>query len=114
VALAGVAINDSLVYVDAINRRREQGASPQEAAVDAGAIRCRPIVLTAITSFIGLAPLILESSLQARFLIPMAISLGFGIIFSTAVTLLVVPCFYLLIEDIKRGLRRLWNGPSKR
>jgi multidrug efflux pump subunit AcrB len=115
VALAGVAINDSLVYVDAINRRRDAGASPWRSAVEAGAIRCKPIILTAVTSFIGLFPLITETSLQARFLIPMAVSLGFGMIFSTAVTLLVVPCFYLIIEDIKRGvikaLRFIW-GPT--
>jgi multidrug efflux pump subunit AcrB len=111
VALSGVAINDSLVYVDAINRRREAGASAWRAAVEAGAIRCRPIVLTAITAFIGLFPMITETSLQARFLIPMAVSLGFGIMFSTLVTLLVVPCFYLLIEDIRRGCRWLWYGP---
>ncbi len=115
VALAGVAINDSLVYVDAINRRREAGASPWRAAVEAGAIRCKPIFLTALTSFIGLFPLITETSLQARFLIPMAVSLGFGMIFSTAVTLVVVPCFYLIIEDIKRGLGKAWRlvwGPT--
>ncbi len=105
IALAGVAINDSLVYVDAINRRRAQGVSAVRAAVDAGAIRARPIILTAVTSFIGLAPMILETELQARFLIPMAISLGFGIIFSTAVTLLVVPCFYLIIDDTTNGFR---------
>lgn len=105
VALSGVAINDSLVYVDAINRRRAQGVSAIRAAVDAGAIRARPIILTAVTSFIGLAPLILETEMQARFLIPMAISLGFGIIFSTMVTLLVVPCVYLIFDDTGAGLR---------
>ena len=103
IALTGVAINDSLVYVDAINRRRDQGASPEVAAIDAGSIRARPIILTAVTSFIGLAPMILETEMQARFLIPMAISLGFGIIFSTFVTLLVVPCFYLIVNDIGEG-----------
>ncbi len=105
VALSGVGINDSLVYVDAINRRRAQGVSAIRAAVDAGAIRARPIILTAVTSFIGLAPLILETEMQARFLIPMAISLGFGIIFSTLVTLLVVPCVYLIFDDIGGGMR---------
>jgi multidrug efflux pump subunit AcrB len=110
VALGGVAINDSLVYVDAINRRRAAGATPWRAAVEAGAVRCRPIFLTALTSFIGLFPLITETSLQARFLIPMAVSLGFGMIFSTLVTLLVVPCFYLIIEDIRGALRWIWFG----
>lgn len=112
IALSGVAINDSLVYVDAINRRRAQGVSAIQAAVDAGAIRARPIILTAVTSFIGLAPLILETEMQARFLIPMAISLGFGIIFSTVVTLLVVPCFYLIVDDIGGGFR--WWGRKGR
>jgi multidrug efflux pump subunit AcrB len=112
VALSGVAVNDSLVLIDAINRRRAAGVTPWRAVVEAGAIRCRPIFLTATTSFIGLAPLITETSLQARFLIPMAISLGFGIMFSTLVTLLVVPCFYLIIEDIRGALRWLWHGPT--
>ncbi len=111
VALAGVAINDSLVYVDAINRRRAQGVSAERAAVDAGAIRARPIILTAVTSFIGLAPMIMETEMQARFLIPMTISLGFGIIVSTAVTLLVVPCFYLILADISDGFR-WWRHKS--
>jgi multidrug efflux pump subunit AcrB len=82
------------------------------AAVDAGAIRARPIILTAVTSFIGLAPLILETEMQARFLIPMAISLGFGIIFSTLVTLLVVPCVYLIFDDTKNGWH--WWGRKRR
>ena len=111
IALAGVAINDSLVYVDAINRMRELGAHPTRAAIDAGAIRARPIILTAITSFIGLAPLIFETEMQARFLIPMAVSLGFGIILSTLVTLLVVPCFYLLLTYDLPRLRRWWWRP---
>lgn len=113
IALAGVAINDSLVYVDAINAMKEAGKSPDEAAVDAGAIRARPILLTAATAFLGLAPLIFETEMQARFLIPMALSLGFGIIFSTLVTLLVVPAFYLLLtHDIPRGLFRPRVDPS--
>lgn len=113
VALAGVAINDSLVYVDAINRRRAQGVSARRAAIDAGSIRARPIILTAVTSFIGLAPMILETEMQARFLIPMTISLGFGIIVSTMVTLVVVPCFYLILADIADGFR-WWRRKSSR
>ncbi len=109
IALAGVAINDSLVYVDAINNYRDRGVHPVRAALDAGAIRARPIILTATSAFIGLAPLIFETELQARFLIPMAISLGFGIIASTVVTLLVVPCFYLLLSwDLPRLLKWWW------
>ncbi len=114
IALAGVAINDSLVYVDAINRMRELGAHPTRVAIDAGAIRARPIILTAVTSFIGLAPLIFETEMQARFLIPMAVSLGFGIILSTLVTLLVVPCFYLLLAHDLPRLARWWWRPLVR
>jgi multidrug efflux pump subunit AcrB len=111
IALAGVAINDSLVYVDAINRFRDLGVHPMRAAVDAGAIRARPIILTATTAFFGLAPLIFETDMQARFLIPMAISLGFGIILSTLVTLIVVPCFYLLLSYDLRRFFRWWLLP---
>ncbi|SIN95241.1 efflux RND transporter permease subunit [Halodesulfovibrio marinisediminis] len=100
VALAGVVVNDSLVLVDFTNRLRREGYTPTEAVV-AGAIkRFRPILLTTITTCCGLAPMILETSRQARFLIPMAISLGFGILFATIITLLLVPCFYLVFEDV--------------
>ncbi|WP_066854122.1 efflux RND transporter permease subunit [Halodesulfovibrio spirochaetisodalis] len=99
VALAGVVVNDSLVLVDFTNRLRREGYSPEEAVV-AGAIkRFRPILLTTITTCGGLAPMILETSRQARFLIPMAISLGFGILFATIITLVLVPCFYLVFDD---------------
>ena len=100
VALAGVVVNDSLVLVDFINRLRREGSTTNEAVI-AGAIkRFRPILLTTITTCGGLAPMILETSRQARFLIPMAISLGFGILFATMITLILVPCFYLVFEDI--------------
>ncbi|MCB9561856.1 MAG: efflux RND transporter permease subunit [Kofleriaceae bacterium] len=115
VALAGVAVNDSIVFIDAINRLREQGMTAREAAVAAGQIRFRPIFLTSSTTFVGLAPLILEKSMQARFLVPMAVSLGFGILLSVMVSLLVVPCFYLAVEDVRNGVRRAWRfiwGPS--
>ncbi len=115
VALAGVAVNDSIVYVHAINARRDHGATPRQASIDAGLIRFRPIFLTSATTFIGLMPLILETSLQARFLIPMALSLGFGILVSTFVSLLLVPCLYLIVDDVKRGTTRAWRfvwGPT--
>lgn len=99
VALAGVVVNDSLVLVDFINRLRREGYTTDKAVI-AGAIkRFRPILLTTITTCGGLAPMILETSRQARFLIPMAISLGFGILFATMITLILVPCFYLVFED---------------
>jgi len=107
VALAGVVVNDSLVLIDFANRLRLQGMSAREAIVAAGVRRFRPIILTTLTTFGGLAPMIFETSRQARFLIPMALSLGFGILFATVITLLLVPCFYLLIEDLRRYLPQL-------
>jgi len=100
VALAGVVVNDSLVLIDYANRRRREGASPAEAIRVSGLRRFRPIVLTTLTTFGGLAPMIFETSRQARFMIPMALSLGFGILFATVITLILVPCLYLLIDDI--------------
>jgi len=109
VALSGVVVNDSLILIDYANRRRRDGDSPSVAVISAGVRRFRPILLTTLTTFGGLAPMIFETSRQARFLIPMALSLGFGILFATVITLLLVPCLYLLIEDVKRafGLGRI-------
>ena len=102
VALSGVVVNDSLVMVDFINRyRREEGKSSLEAALAAGPRRFRPIMLTSITTFVGLFPLLIEKSVQAQFLVPMAISLAFGVLFATLITLILVPTSYLAIEDIK-------------
>jgi len=101
VALAGVVVNDSLVMVDFINRFRSQLGSLGRAVREAGAARFRPILLTSLTTFFGLLPLMLETSLQAQFLIPMAISLAFGVIFSTFITLMLVPAGYIIIEDMK-------------
>ena len=102
VALTGVVVNDSLILVDYINRRRRLGTSLDTAIHEAGMRRFRPILLTTITTFLGLSPMILETSLQAQFLIPMAISLGFGIVFATAITLLLVPVIYRTLEDLHR------------
>jgi multidrug efflux pump subunit AcrB len=100
VALSGVVVNDSLVLVDFTNRLRREGYEAHEAVISGAIKRFRPILLTTITTCSGLAPMILETSRQARFLIPMAISLGFGILFATFITLILVPCFYLVFEDI--------------
>ena len=109
-ALAGVGVNDSLVLVDFINRkRREDKMRLTEAVRAAGKRRFRPIILTSLTTSLGLLPLILERSTQAQFLIPMAVSLGFGIIFATFVTLLLVPVNYLILEDIRSAVRRYWR-----
>lgn len=107
VALAGVVVNDNLILVDFINNRRREGASVFEAVREAGVARFRPILLTSLTTFGGLTPLMLETSLQAQFLIPMAISLAFGVVFSTFISLALVPASYLILEDFKRLSARL-------
>lgn len=97
-ALVGVVVNDSLVLVDFINKKREQTNDLLEAVLIAGAARFRPVMLTSLTTFIGLMPLLFEKSTQAQFLIPMAVSLGFGILFATFITLLLIPVNYMLVE----------------
>ena len=106
-ALTGVVINDSLVLIDMANRKRRNGVHPYVAILEAGQLRFRPIVLTTLTTFGGLTPMIFETSRQARFLIPMAVSLGFGVLFGTLITLALVPSIYLIVEDLKFLYRRL-------
>jgi len=101
VALAGVVVNDSLLMIDFINRARGLGLSTHDAILQSGVRRFRPILLTSLTTFLGLTPLLLETSLQAQFLIPMAISLGFGVLFATGITLLLVPVNYSLLVSVK-------------
>jgi multidrug efflux pump subunit AcrB len=100
IALCGVVINDSLVFMVTANRYRELGMTPFEAALNGAARRFRPIMLTSLTTFFGLAPMIFEQSVQARFLIPMAISLGYGILFTTFVILLLMPALYMIYYDV--------------
>ena len=107
VALCGVVVNDSLILIDYTNRLRREGISSLEAIYQAGKRRFRPILLTTLTTFGGLSPMIFETSRQARFMIPMAISLGFGILFATSITLVLVPCLYIIAEDVLRFIRRL-------
>jgi multidrug efflux pump subunit AcrB len=107
VALSGVVVNDSLIFIDFANRKRRAGASMHDAIYEAGIQRFRPIVLTTLTTFFGLMPMIFETSLQARFLIPMAISLGFGILFATGITLLLIPSLTLILEDFGNLRKRL-------
>jgi multidrug efflux pump subunit AcrB len=101
IALSGVVVNDSLVLIDAVNKKRAEGVSAFEAATFGGVRRLRPIILTSLTTFFGLAPMIFETSVQARFLVPMAISLGFGVLFATLIILLLVPALYLVVEDLR-------------
>jgi multidrug efflux pump subunit AcrB len=102
VALSGVIVNDSLVLVHYVNERRRDGVALLQAVRDAGEARFRPILLTSLTTFAGLTPLLLERSLSAQFLIPMAISLGFGVLFGTLISLFLVPSSYVILEDVKR------------
>ena len=102
VALAGVVVNDALILIDLVNRMRLAGNTLYASVFNAGLSRFRPIILTTFTTFFGLMPMIFETSRQARFLIPMAISLGFGILFATGITLIMVPCLYLILEDFRR------------
>jgi multidrug efflux pump subunit AcrB len=101
IALSGVVVNDSLIMVDFVNRARSEGMSLIDAALNAGAQRFRAIILTSLTTFMGLMPIIFERSLQAQVVIPMAISLAFGILFATVITLLLVPSLYLILDDLK-------------
>ncbi len=103
-ALAGVSVNDTLVMVDYVNRQRERGSSLRQAALESGSRRFRPIMLTSITTFVGLMPLLLDESLQAQFLIPMAVSLAFGVMFATIVSLLLIPCALLLADDARSAI----------
>jgi multidrug efflux pump subunit AcrB len=114
VALAGVVVNDNLVMVDYINGVRAEGRGALDAAREAGTRRFRPILLTTLTTCAGLTPLLLERSVQARFLIPMAVSLAFGVLFATLISLLLVPAGYLVLEDARRAGRWLLGREEAR
>jgi len=105
-------INDSLVLVDYISRQRKKGVDVATAALTAGVSRFRPVMLTSITTFSGLVPIMFSTSTQAQYLIPMAISLGFGIIFATMITLVLIPANVLIAEDL-RTLVRTIRGQNK-
>ena len=112
VALSGVVVNDSLVLIDLANRNTHTGMTPRDAVLGAGIQRFRPILLTTVTTFGGLMPMIMETSRQARMMIPMAISLGFGVLFATLITLVLVPSLYLIVDDLHAlvGRRKAGHG----
>ena len=112
-ALAGVVVNDSLVLVDFINQKRAQGMAVRDAVLNAGVVRFRPVMLTSLTTFFGLLPLLFEKSVQAQFLIPMAISLGFGILFATAITLIMVPVNIIIADDIHKFMNPAYRATSQ-
>lgn len=110
VGLTGVVVNDSLVLIDRVNRIRGEGFGAMEAVQQAGAMRFRAIILTSLTTFAGLTPMLLEKSIQAQFLIPMAVSLGFGVLFATLITLILIPCGYLILDDFHNRFSRRRSG----
>jgi multidrug efflux pump subunit AcrB len=112
-ALAGVVVNDSIVLVDFINKKRQEGMDLTEAVLISGVRRFRPIFLTSITTFAGLMPLMFDRAIHAQFLKPMAVSLGFGILFATFITLFLIPAAYLLLEDVKALVRPLFRWYAK-
>lgn len=114
VAAAGVVINDSLVMTDFVNQRRAQGYSIKEAVSEAGRARFRAITLTSITTFAGVLPIMFETSLQAAFVVPMAVALGFAVLYATLVTLVLVPCLYLILLDLRKPFTAIKGFVSKR
>jgi multidrug efflux pump subunit AcrB len=110
VALSGIVVNDSLIYMQFYNQRRAEGVELVQALIEAGRQRLRPIFLTTITTVLGLTPLMLEQSFQARFLIPMAIAIAFGLMSATMLILLILPCIVKIVDDIDAVFHLLWNG----
>ena len=112
IALNGIVDNDSLVLVDFINSKQREGLSLFEASVAGSKLRLRAIVLTTVTTTFGIFPLMMETSFQAKFLIPMAITLTFGLIFATGLTLVVVPAINMVFADLTALARWIWTGPE--
>ena len=108
VALCGIVVNDSLIFVEFYNKRRSEGEAVMEALVSAGKGRFRAIMLTTVTTVVGLLPLIMEKSFHAQFLMTMAISVAMGLISATVLILLVLPCMMLVLEDIRRAVSALF------
>ena len=104
-----MVVNDNLVLVDYIRRLREQGKGEMESIIEAGVVRFRPILLTTVTTFIGLMPILMERSTSAEFLKPSVVSLAFGVLFALFVTLIMVPALYGVGDDCRRGLDNLKN-----
>ena len=108
-ALAGIVVNDSLILIDFTKKQRSAGVDRITALIEAGRVRTRPILLTSITTFLGVSPLIFFSTGQTRILAPMAVSLGFGLLFATVLILMVLPCFYLIADDMRNTVFRFFG-----
>ena len=113
-AAGGVVINDNLVLVDYVNRRRSEGAGAVQALIDAGVSRFRPILLTSVTTFVGILPLIAERSISAQFLRPMVISLGCAVVFALFVSLLLVPSLYAVGTEVGRWFKAIFGNTPYR
>ena len=114
VALSGIVVNNSLILVEFANERMRDGERLRDALINSGASRLRPILLTTGTTIFGILPLLLERSFQARFLIPMGISIGAGLLSATILTLIILPANLMIIDDARRALRALWGAPEPR
>jgi len=114
VALSGIVVNDALILIDFINRAVRSGVDIETAVVESGKIRFRPVLLTSITTIAGLLPILLERSFQAQFLIPMAISICFGLLVATVLTLLFVPALYLIVRDVRNSVVSRFQRSEKR
>ena len=112
-AASGVVVNSSLVLVHNVHHRLDNGEDLLQSVINASVSRCRPILLTSLTTFVGLSPLMFKESVPAQFLVPMAVSLAFGVAFSTLVTLFVVPSGYLIINDFQRMIGRALTGSTR-
>jgi len=112
-AAGGVAVNDNLVLIDYVNRLRAKGVGAYQAMLDACVARFRPILLTSVTTFIGITPILFETSSQAEFLKPMVVALAFGVLFDFFLTLMLVPAMYGIGVDITRVFRGLWRGEKQ-
>jgi multidrug efflux pump subunit AcrB len=110
IALMGILVNDAVVFLDKFNRLIKEGLSVKEAIYEAGLARFRPIILTSLTTVAGLYPLILEKSFQAQFLVPMAVSVAYGVLFGTYFILVFFPALVLAVNDFKRVTKWIWTG----
>jgi multidrug efflux pump subunit AcrB len=114
VALSGIVVNDALILIDFINRAARSGVEIEKAVVESGKARFRPVLLTSITTIAGLLPILMETSFQAQFLIPMAVSICFGLLVATVLTLLFVPALYLIVRDVRNSILARFRGAEKR
>jgi multidrug efflux pump subunit AcrB len=114
VALSGIVVNDSLILIDFINRTERSGVDVETAVVESGKVRFRPVLLTSITTIAGLLPILLERSFQAQFIIPMAVSICFGLLAATVLTLLYVPALYLIVRDVRNSVVSIFQRAEER